>query len=195
MQKNNENGTDTPAPAGHKPLPAWVELLPLLVFFGVYQLKGLMAATAAVMAATLITAAIVYIKNKRVPTMLLVTAVLVGVMGSLTLYLKDDSFIKMKPTLIYALFSLVLLAGQLLHKPLLPKLLGHALPLTQTGWHKLSWRWVFFFAFMACLNESIWRTQPEEIWVKVRVFGYLTLTILFTLSQLPLMKRHFKSDE
>ncbi len=194
MQKNNEKDEGGINPPAAK-LPAWVELLPLLVFFGVYQWKGLMPATAAVMVATLGTAALVYVKNRRVPTMLLITAALVGVMGSLTLYLQDDQFIKMKPTLVYVLLASLLAGGEMFKKSPLQKVLGHAVPLKTEGWQKLTWRWVVFFLCLASLNEYVWRTQPEEVWVKVRVFGYLGLTILFTLSQLPLMKKYMMEED
>jgi intracellular septation protein len=116
--------------------------------------------------------------------------VVVLVFGTLTLYLRDDTFIKLKPTLVYLIFAGLLGAGLLLKKPLLELLLGSALSLTEEGWRKLTLRWALFFIAMAVVNEIVWRNFSTDIWVSFKAFGFLPITFLFALAQVPLMQRH-----
>lgn len=178
--------------------PRWlkptVDYGPLGVFLLTYLLAGLMAATAALMAATAVALALSLWVTRRVPVMPLVTAVIVGVFGGLTLWLDDPRFIKMKPTIVQALFSAVLFGGLALGKPLLAPLLGHAWPMDQEGWRKLTFRFALFFAAMALLNEIVWRTQSTDVWVTFKVFGLMGLTLIFAMAQAPLMRRHHIED-
>lgn len=171
-----------------KPL---LELLPLAVFFIAYQLGDLMVATAAIMAATLFTLGVTYLLDKTIAMNPLISGTMVGLFGGLTLLLQDDTFIKMKPTLVNLLFASILLGGVfLLKKPLLKYLLEMAFELTEEGWMTLTRRWGFFFIFLAALNEVIWRSFSESFWVNFKVFGMLPLSIVFMMLQLPLIKRH-----
>ena len=163
-------------------LKALLDFGPLLAFF--------MAATAVIM--VLISASLIvsWRLEGKLPTMPLVSAVIVLVMGGATLYLQDEDFIKLKPTLLYGLFAGVLLGGQLMGKPLLKPLLGSALELKDAGWRALTWRWVGFFVFMAVLNEVLRRVLTTDQWVSFKVFGGIALTFGFMMAQMPLMQRH-----
>jgi intracellular septation protein len=173
--------------------PAWlkpaIEYGPLGVFFIAYLKFDLLTATGALMAATAIALAVSYIMERRVPIVLVVTAVVVLVFGGLTLYFDDERFIKMKPTIVQALFAVVLLGGLMLRKPLLKPLLSAAWQLTDRGWQLLTLRFGLFFAVMALVNEIVWRTQSTDFWVNYKIFGALALTFAFTASQAPLIMR------
>lgn len=174
-----------------------LDFLPLAVFFLAYKTAGIMAATAAIMAATLLSIGITYTYEKKLAVTPLITGVMVTVFGGMTLYLNDPVFIKIKPTIVNLIFAAVLLVGCLMNKGLLHYILSPAFQLTAEGWKKLSRNWGAFFLFLAALNEYIWRNFSEEFWVNFKVFGMLTCTFVFTLSQVPLIKRHMEkaSDE
>lgn len=177
-----------------KSAPKWMkptaEYGPLAVFFITYWIWDLLTATAWLMGATTIALGIYYTFSRRVPMMPLITAITVGIFGGLTLWLQDETFIKIKPTIIEGLFSAILLGGLLFKRPLLKPLMGHAWPMEDRGWYLLSFRFALFFAAMAVLNEIVWRTQTEEFWVSFKVFGLMGLTLVFAVCQAPLMKRH-----
>lgn len=174
--------------------PGWmrpvVDYGPLVLFVLAYWKLGLMPATATLMAATAIALAASYLVARRVAMVPLLTAVVVGVFGGLTLWLNDESFIKMKPTIIQALFAVVLLGGLAFGRPLLKPLMGASWPMDDAGWRRLTFRFGLFFAAMAGLNEIVWRTQSTDVWVTFKVFGIMALTFVFMLTQLPLMQRH-----
>jgi intracellular septation protein len=117
--------------------------------------------------------------------------------GGLTLYLQDDTFIKLKPTIVYLIFAGLLGAGLLLKKPVLELLLGSAFNLSEQGWRKLTLRWALFFIAMAVVNELVWRNFSTDTWVSFKAFGFLPLTFAFALAQMPLMQRYSdqKADE
>jgi intracellular septation protein len=116
----------------------------------------------------------------------------VAVFGGLTLWLDDPAFIKMKPTIVQALFAAILLGGLAFGRPLLRPVLGMAMPwpLSDHGWRVLTLRWGVFFAVMAVLNEVVWRTQSTDVWVNFKVFGILLITLAFAAAQAPLLYRH-----
>jgi len=120
----------------------------------------------------------------------LVSGVVVLVFGTLTLYLRDETFIKLKPTIVYVIFALLLGAGLLLKKPVLELLLGPVFNLTEQGWRKLTLRWALFFVAMAVVNELVWRNFSTDTWVTFKAFGSLPITFAFALSQMPLMQRY-----
>ncbi len=167
-----------------------LEILPLAAFFIAYQKTDLMLATLVLMVATAISVGVLYLKEKKIPFNPLISAVLVGVFGGLTLIFEDPIFIKMKPTIINLLFAVILIVGTLLKKPPLKYLMQMAIQMTEEGWRILSLRWAGLFIFLAGLNEYIWRNYPEEFWVNFKVFGMLPLTLIFLLCQMPLIKRH-----
>jgi intracellular septation protein len=172
-----------------------LELGPLALFFIVYGRLGIFAATGILMASVLVTLGVSYAMLKRIPIMPLITAVIVVIFGSLTLILHDETLIKIKPTALYILFGAALFVGLWLNKPLLKILFDGAIHVTDEGWRKLTWRWAFFFLALAVLNEIVWRTQTTDLWVKFKTFGFLPLTLLFALSQAPLIMKYEAKDE
>jgi intracellular septation protein len=172
-----------------------IELGPLLVFFGANAAAGIYVATASFMAATLISLGVAWSLYHKLPVMPLVTGVIVLVFGGLTLYLRDETFIKLKPTIVYAMFAVLLGAGLLMKRPVLELLFGPVFSLTEEGWRKLTLRWSLFFLAMAVLNELVWRNVSTDAWVSFKAFGFLPLTLLFALMQVPLMQRHGESAE
>jgi intracellular septation protein len=149
-----------------------------------------MQATAVLIVATTILTGLGYALTRKIQPMPIVTLVVVGIFGGLTLWLQDETFIKMKPTIILSLFAAVLIGGLLMGRPLLKSLMGSALELDDAGWRKLTARFALFFLATALLNEFIWRTQSTDLWVDFKVFGILGLNVLFILSQIPLIRRH-----
>lgn len=168
-----------------------LDFAPLAVFFIAYKLEGVMAATVALMVATALSMAIIYLKERTIALAPLITGGVVMVMGVLTVVLKDEQFIKIKPTIVNLLFASILLGGVVIGKRgLLKYVLDVAFQLTEEGWRVLSARWGFFFLFLAGLNEFIWRSFSTDFWVNFKVFGMFTLTIAFAISQLKLVERY-----
>lgn len=167
---------------------------PLIVFFGAYVFADLITATAALMIATAAALALSYAVDRRVPLMPLITAGVVGVFGGLTLWLNDETFIKLKPTIVQAMISAVLLGGLVFGRSLLKPVLGAAWQMNEEGWRLLTLRFGVFFAAMALLNELVWRTQSTDFWVSFKVFGIMGLTFAFILTQLPLLNRYRVAD-
>jgi len=173
---------------------------PLLVFFVLNargaewfdraETDGLLIATAGFMAALVVSLVLTYARGGKPNNMTLASGGFVFVFGSLTLFLQDETFIKIKPTIVYLLFAGVLSFGLLRGKSYLKFLLGQALSMEPRGWLVLTRRWVYFFLFLAALNEFIWRNYPTDIWVNVKVFGILPLTFAFMALQMPLLKKH-----
>jgi intracellular septation protein len=167
-----------------------LDLGPLLIFFAAFEWAGIFAATAAFMVAVLVALAAGYAIERRISPMPVFTAVLVLIFGGLTLYLKNDTFIKMKPTVLYAFFGLTLLGGLAFRRMFVKYVFAAAFELSETGWRKLTYRWGFFFLALAVLNEIVWRTLPTGDWVKFKVFGIIPLILLFALAQMPLVMKH-----
>ena len=173
-----------------KGLKFLVDFGPLAVFFIAYKMDGLMTATLALIVATLLALAIGFWATRRLAVMPLVTAIVVTIFGGLTLWLDNDIFIKMKPTIVQGLFAVILFGGLVLKRQTLQFVMGEALKLSDAGWRQLTLRFALFFTAMAILNEIVWRNVPEGTWINFKVFGILGLTMLFSLAQMPLMKRH-----
>ena len=182
--------TEAIEPAPSVLLKLAIELGPLLVFFGTNAAAGIYAGTAAFMAATIVSLVVAWFAYHKVPIMPLVSGVIVLVFGGLTLYLRDETFIKLKPTIVYTLIAVLLGAGLVWKKPVLELLFGAAFTLTEEGWRKLTLRWALFFAVMAVVNELVWRNVSTDTWVSFKAFGFLPLTFLFAVLQVPLMQRH-----
>lgn len=179
--------------------PAWlkpaVEYGPLAIFVAIYFSQGLMPATIALMIATVIGVGLSFAIARKLPLMPVVTAVIVLVFGGLTLWLNDDSFIKMKPTIIYALFAAVIGGGLALGKLALKKVLGHAIALDDSGWRKLSARVALFFVAMALANEVVRHVMSTDHWVLWKMPGSLIITLAFMLAQGRLILRHQLPEE
>ena len=171
-----------------------LELGPLALFFLSYWKFGIKAATGVMLVAVLVTLAVSYRKLGRLPIMPLVTAAVVVIFGSLTLVFNDSTFIKVKPTVLYTLFSAALFFGLAFRRPILQIMFDGALQLSEAGWRILTWRWALFFLFLAGLNEYVWRHYSEESWVTFKSFGFLPLTVVFALAQTPVILRHEAKD-
>ncbi|MTI44088.1 intracellular septation protein [Roseibium hamelinense] len=187
-----------------------LELGPLAVFF-LFNSRGqqisdnfpmlkavgepIFLATAAFMVAITISLTVSLWLTKRLPVMPLVSGVVVLVFGALTLWLHDELFIKLKPTIVNCLFGAVLLGGLAFGKSLLGYVFDSAFKLTDEGWRVLTLRWGVFFFFLAALNEFIWRSFSTDFWVSFKVFGVMPITLLFTLTQLPLIQKHAITDD
>jgi intracellular septation protein len=151
---------------------------------------GIFTATALFIPTILLTLVVGFVLTRHLPLMPLVTAIIVVVFGGLTLFLQDETFIKLKPTIIYVLFGVILLGGLAFGKPLLGLIFDSVFDLTQEGWRKLTLRWAVFFLALAVLNEIVWRTQSTDFWVSFKVFGVAPLTFLFAAFQYPLMQKY-----
>jgi intracellular septation protein len=166
------------------------ELGPLIVFFVVNAKYHLFVATGAFMVAIVAAMIASYVVTRHVPMMAIVTGIVVLIFGTLTLVLHDETFIKVKPTIIYSLFALVLAGGLLFGRSFIAILFDQMFNLTPRGWRILTLRWALFFLGMAVLNEAIWRSQSTDFWVGFKAFGVLPLTMLFAITQMPLIKRY-----
>jgi intracellular septation protein len=182
-----------------------LELGPLVVFFfansrGEWLAKTfpvltefggpIFIATGLFMIATAVALTASWILTRTLPMMPLISGIVVLVFGALTLYLQNDTFIKMKPTIVNALFGVILLGGLLFGQSLLGYVFNSAFKLNEEGWRKLTFRWGFFFLFLAVLNEVVWRGFSTDTWVAFKVWGTMPITILFTMAQMPLIMRH-----
>ena len=167
-----------------------VELGPLLVFFLVLVRTDIFVATGVLMAAMALALGVSWKVERRLPPMSIVTLVLVLVLGGLTLWLGNETFIKLKPTIVSLLFAAVLAAGILFERPFLRTVLGSTFRLDEVGWRKLTVRWIGFFLFLALVNEVARRALSTESWATFKVFGVLGLTFVFSLLQMPLIQRH-----
>ena len=166
---------------------------PLAVFFYFYYNndKVLKIAIPPLIVATILAVVFVWILEKKVPLVPLLSGILISLFGGLTIYFDNPIFIYMKPTIINILFALALFFGKYFTKePVLKKILGKSLPLSDKGWSILNNRWVYFFFSLALLNEMIWRTQSEEFWVNFKVWGMLPITVIFTAFQVPIINKY-----
>jgi intracellular septation protein len=172
-----------------------LDLGPLLIFFAAFKYLGIFGATAAFMAAILAALAIGYALEKKLSPMPLFTAVLVMIFGGLTLYLQNEIFIKMKVTVLYGFFGLVLLGGLYSNRLFIKYVFAQAFDLDEPGWRKLTVRWGLFFLSLAAINEIVWRCTSTSTWVSFKVWGILPLLFLFALAQTPLLMKHQLPDK
>ncbi len=167
-----------------------LEMGPLLVFFLVNNRAGIFIGTGAFMAATVVALGASYILMRTVPVMPLVTAFFVLIFGGLTIWLADDLFIKLKPTIINLLFAAILLFGVLTGRLFIKLVLEAAFTLTDRGWRLITWAWIGFFIFLAAINEIVWRNFSTDFWVSFKVFGVMPLTIAFSFAMIPIVLKH-----
>jgi intracellular septation protein len=174
-----------------------IDVGPLLVFFlvnflaPVPPLMRVFAATLAFMVAMVAAMLFSAIRYRRISALLWFSGVMVVILGGLTLYLHDRTFIQMKPTIYYALVAGLLAFGLATDRPLLQRVLGSAYPgLDDAGWTKLTRNWSIFFAFMAVLNEAVWRNSSWDFWIGFKLWGALPLTFLFAAANIPMLLKH-----
>lgn len=166
---------------------------PLLIFFIIYKKSGndLSKAIPPLIISTIVAVVIVYFLEKKIPYVPLIGAVIISIFGGLTLYFDNPIFIYLKPTIINIIFAIILLiSNKFFNKNLLKTLLQTAIVMNDYGWEKLNLRWAYFFIFLAALNELVWRTQTEELWVNFKVWAILPITLLFTIMQIPLINKY-----
>ena len=166
---------------------------PLLIFFIIYfnNDQDLKIAIPPFIIATLISLAIIYLLEKKVSMVALVSGILITFFGGLTIYFNNKIFFYMKPTIINVLFAGILFFGKYFtQKNLLKIFFQNALNLKEEGWKKLNYRWICFFIFVAVINEVVWRTQSEAFWVNFKVWGLLPISFIFAASQVPLINKY-----
>lgn len=171
-----------------------LEVGPLTIFFVANNRFGIFYATAVFMVATVFSLVASRVFLKRVPILALVTGVFVMVFGFLTIYLQDDTFIKVKPTIVNSLFAVILAAGLYFRRPILKLALGEVMQLQDEGWRILTLRWMGFFALLACLNEVVWRNFSTDTWVSFKSFGIMPLTFVFMMTQVTLIMKYQIAD-
>jgi len=184
--------------AGAKTMPSpliklGLDLGPIVLFFVSFQFLGIFGATAVFMVAILATLAITYMREGKLSPMPLFSAALVVIFGGLTLYLRNDVFIKLKFTVIYSFFGVMLIGGLAFDRLFIKYAFGEAFDLTEEGWRKLTWRWGLFAFAVAILNEVVWRNFSTALWVDFKI-ATIPLTLLFALAQTPLVLKHDNSS-
>jgi intracellular septation protein len=174
----------------HPLLKLALDLGPLLIFFAANALFDIFTATAVFMGTMLIVLAIGFAIERKISPMPLITASLVLVFGGLTLWLSNDIFIKIKPTVLYVMFAAVLIGGLAFSRLFIKLVLGQTLHLSDTAWRTLTWRWSLFFIALAITNEIVWRHVSTNAWVAFKVWGVFPLTVIFAMAQTPFIARH-----
>jgi intracellular septation protein len=172
-----------------------LDLGPLFVFFAAYQFLGIYVATAVFMAAVVIALGLDYYFERKLSPVPIMTAVLVLIMGGLTLYLKNAVFMYMKPTALYSLFGLTLLGGLFFNRLFLKYLLSLGFEMPDAAWRSLTLRYGIFFLALAVTNEIMWRNFSEQTWVAFKAWGVIPLILLFSLSQAPFLMKHQIEDK
>jgi intracellular septation protein len=168
-----------------------IDLGPLLVFFAVNAWLGIFAATGAFMAAITAAMLVSKLKYRHISPLLWFSAVMVLVLGGITIWLHDETFIKIKPTIYYLVVAALLAFGLATRRNLLKLVLGAAYPgLSERGWQLLSRNWAIFFAVMAVLNELVWRNSSTSFWVGFKLWGFLPATFVFAIANVPMLMRH-----
>jgi intracellular septation protein len=197
--KTNQNasvtGTKLVAKKMNPGLKLLLEMGPLVAFFFTNWKFGIFPATAVLMVAVVVTLIASWILTRHVPVMPVVTAVAVVFFGALTFLFHSDIFIKMKPTFVNIIFGGALLGALAFGKLLLPIVLDSVMQMKEEGWRKLTVRWGLFFFALAILNEIVWRTQTTDFWVSFKVFGIMPLTLVFAMSQVPLILKYELKEE
>ena len=179
-----------------------IDIGPLLVFFLVNFLAPvpgaikIFVATGAFMAAMVAALVFAAIRYRYVSPLLLFSGVMVVILGGLTIWLHNETFIKIKPTIYYALVAALLAFGLATGRPLLKLVLGSAYPgLDEEGWRKLTRNWAIFFAVMAVVNEAVWRNTTTDFWIGFKLWGAIPATLLFAVANVPMLLRHGLATE
>lgn len=172
-----------------------LDIGPLAIFFAVLRASNIFTATAVFMVVIVAALVIGFLYERRLSPMPIVTGVVVLVFGGLTLYLHDKTFIKLKPTIIYTIFAILLAGGIATGRNFIKTLFDHAFHLTDDGWRILAYRWIVFFVAMAVLNEIVWRNFSDTFWAGFKLFGAIPLTLVFAMAQAPLVLRYEVKQE
>lgn len=198
-QNTQEPGTRPPAqtaaatagrPKVNPGLKLVLEMGPLVAFFLTNWKFGIFPATGVLMACVILSLVLSWMLTRHLPVMPVVTAAAVLIFGALTFLFASETFIKLKPTIVNAIFGTALLGALAFGKMLLPVVLDSVIQLSEEGWRKLTIRWGLFFYALAILNEVVWRTQTTDFWVSFKVFGIMPITLIFAIAQTPLILKH-----
>lgn len=191
--------TDTNTSLGKKPNNFWLDFGPLLIFFGAFQYfkrkspdDAMLWAAGIFAMAAVIALIISWVKHKSVSGMLIFATVIIVITAGLAIAFDNKAIFFIKPTIINALFGLAVIGGVLIKKNVIKMMMGSAFEMSDIHWNKLAIRWGLFFFAMAALNEFIWRNYSEEFWAGFKVFGFLPITLVFTITQLPFIQKHGK---
>ncbi len=172
------------------------DYLPLIVFILVYKFSKaadpILPATFYMIIVTFFALIISYFLTKKIAKMPLFSAILLVIFGGLTIFSGNDLFIKIKPTLINLIFAAILFFGYFSKKPFVSHLFGSEMKMSDKAWHTLSWRWAWFFVFLAVLNEIVWRNFSTDFWVSFKMFGVFPISMIFTISQVPFMIKNIR---
>jgi len=174
----------------HPLLKLTLDLGPLVIFFLGNLYLGIFAATGMFMVATAISLSVTYAIERKLSPMPIVTGIVVMVFGGLTLWLNDELFIKLKPTIVNSIFATILFGGLATGRLFVKFLFDHAFHLSDPAWRTFTIRWGCFFIFLALLNEAVWRNSSTDFWVAFKVWGVFPLTLLFAISQTPFLLKH-----
>ena len=173
-----------------------LDLGPLLLFFLANAKVGIFLATGVFIVAILVSMAVSYALVRHVTALQMFSAVMVVVMGGLTIWLHNETFIKLKPTIYYGFVAAILGFGLATGRPLLKNVLGGAYPgLDAEGWRKLTRNWALFFVVMAIANELVWRNSSTSFWVGYKLWGAIPATLLFAIANVPMLMRHGLNKE
>ena len=198
-QQTDGNGLGNNEPTPQKHLTGFakfaVEFGPLLVFFASFKLGDIFLATATFMVAIVAAALFSKLRTGHISTMLKFTFVIVMILGGLTLYLQDETFVKMKLTVVNGIFALVLLVGLLRGQLYIKMLMETAFDMADGGWRLFTRNYIIFFLVMAAVNEVIWRTQSTDFWVNFKTFGYMAINFVFLLAQMPFLAKYLPAED
>ncbi len=164
-------------------------------FFDIEKSQNIFYATAAFMIALVVSLTVKWVLERKIAMMPIVTLFIVLIFGGLTLYLQDELFIKLKPTIVNTLFGTILLGGMLFNKYLITYVMGPFLNLEPIGWKKLNFMWGIFFLCLAVVNEIVWRNFSTDTWVDFKVFGIMPITIIFSMATMVSINKHLIADE
>lgn len=173
-----------------KKYPEWAEFIPLLLFLIANKYYNIYVATGVLIASSVINLALTYFINKKVSYASLVSVVLVAIFGGITIFLHNDSFIKIKVTIMYVLLATILSVGLLLKRNFLQLMLNSHFNITAKGWKILTISWIVFFLCLAIINEIIWRNFSTNFWINFKVFGIMAIIIVFTAIIIPIVAKH-----
>ncbi len=173
-----------------------IEAGPIIVFFGAYMRSSdIIFATKIYIAIFFVSVSVSFILERKIPVMPLITAIVVIIFGGLTIYLNDELFIKLKPTVVNLIFAFIIFTGLMLKRNFIKIIFRSIMDLNDEGWSHLAKRWGLFFILLAVLNEVVWRNFSTDTWVAFKLFGILPLTLIFSISQAPLIMRHSQNSE
>jgi len=166
------------------------DFVPLIAFFMTYKIFDMITATAVLLVVSLIGLAVHYAYHKTLPVVLIISTLIIVVLGSITVISGNTSFVKIKPTIVSLAFAAILFHGVYYKKGYIKHIFNSAINLTEQNWIILSKRFALLFVCIAIINEIIWRTMPENIWVNFKVFGILAMTVVFFISQLAFINKN-----